>query len=297
MSDGAPFAHADAREQTPAPARWLTLAALVAALLAVFVVRSYLAQTGDPPRLADLFEILIVGGSALVLLTGHRSLTRTDWLVGAGVGLFLGLQLPAAELFRPFPFLDTVRDVAGQALIRGAFAAVATLGGLVIAHRDGPVRLRLAGGEWRRALVSFAIGAAIGLPLAVLNAFANAWLQGRPFQWQNPLTAAVDALQPAVFEEVLYRLALLGLLWLVLRRSWPSRQAAWLAGLLSLLVHTYGAHYSDEFLTAPVATLTMGAAMGLIWGVPLTVLALRRDLDSAVGFHWVQDFARFWAGL
>jgi|GEM_PF-4049502 hypothetical protein len=31
--------------------------------------------------------------------------------------------------------------------------------------------------------------------------------------------------------------------------------------------------------------------------VPLTVLALRRDLESAVGFHWVQDAARFIGGL
>jgi hypothetical protein len=29
----------------------------------------------------------------------------------------------------------------------------------------------------------------------------------------------------------------------------------------------------------------------------MTVLALRRDLDSAVAFHWVQDIARFLAGF
>lgn len=297
MSNTAPLFHSDSKRQAAAFTRWLVLGGVVVALLAIFLIRTYLARTGNPPRLPDLFDMLIVAGSALVLFSGYRSLTPTDWLVGAGLGLLLGLQLPFATLFSPFPFLDVIRDEWSQALLRGTFTTVAALGGLVIAHRGGPVGLRLAGGEWRRAITSFAFGAVVGIPLAVVNAFANAWTQGRPLQWQSLSAAAVDALQPAVFEEILFRLAFLGLVWLVLRRAWPGRQAAWLAGLLSLLVHTYGAHFSDEFLTQPLATLAMGAVMAVLWGLPLTFLALRRDLDSSVGFHWMQDFARFWAGF
>ena len=55
------------------------------------------------------------------------------------------------------------------------------------------------------------------------------------------LATTGDALQPTLVEETIYRLAFLGLLWLVLRRTWPERPAVWLAGMLSLLVHTYGA--------------------------------------------------------
>jgi hypothetical protein len=40
-----------------------------------------------------------------------------------------------------------------------------------------------------------------------------------------------------------------------------------------------------------------GAAMALLWGLPPTILALRRDLESAVAFHWIQDAARFLAGF
>ena len=29
----------------------------------------------------------------------------------------------------------------------------------------------------------------------------------------------------------------------------------------------------------------------------MTFLAVRRDLESASGFHWVQDFLRFTAGF
>jgi hypothetical protein len=51
------------------------------------------------------------------------------------------------------------------------------------------------------------------------------------------------------------------------------------------------------FAAQPLTALAMGAALGLIWGLPMTVLALRRDLESAIGFHWIQDGFRFLAGL
>lgn len=70
-----------------------------------------------------------------------------------------------------------------------------------------------------------------------MNVFALQLTQGRPIVWQSPLAALLDALQPGIVEEVIYRFALLGLLWLALHKSMP-RQAAWLAGLLALLAHT-----------------------------------------------------------
>jgi hypothetical protein len=276
--------------------RWLVLGGVILALLVVFVGRTMIARSNPIPRISDLLDTIVVAGSAWALVNGYRRLSRRDWLVGLGLGFLLSLQLPWATLFQPWPFFDVIRNNWFQAPIRGAYAAMAALGGLAIARSGGPVPVRLAGGSWRQALLSLGAGAVLGIPLAILNAFANAWMQGRSFQWQSPLAAAMDALQPAVFEELLYRLAFLSLLWLVLRRSWSQRQAVWLASLLSLLAFSYG-HFSDEFITQPLATLAIGGVMALIWGLPTTVLALRRDLDSAAGFHWVQDFARFWVGL
>lgn len=282
--------------QSAARERWLVLGAVVLALLVVFVGRTMMARSRPMPRISDILDTIVVAGSAWALVSGYRRLSRRDWLVGIGLGLLLSVQLPLATLFQPWPFFDVIHNNWLQAPIRGAYAAVAALGGLTIARRGGPVQMRLADGSWRQALLSLGAGVAVGVPLAILNAFANAWMQGRTFQWQSPVAAAMDALQPAVFEELLYRLAFLSLLWLALRRSRPQRQAVWLASLLSLLAFSYG-HFSEEFITQPLATLAMGGAMGLLWGLPITVLALRRDLDSAAGFHWVQDFARFWVGL
>jgi hypothetical protein len=276
--------------------RWLTLLAVIAAILLVFVIRTALAQTSRPPRLFDLFDGFTALASMVVLAFGWRKLTRVDWLIGLGAGLLMGALLPFATLYSPYPFFQVVTDLRGRAVVNGLLTAVTAWGGLVIMRWGGPVKIAFTLTGWRAAGHSLLVGIAVGLPFAVLNGLANGWMQHRPVTWQNPLAAAMDALHPAIVEEVIYRFALLGLLWLVFRRDWPPRQALWLAGLLALLTHTY-AHFSDEFVTQPLTALGIGLVMGAIWGIPLTVLALRRDLESAIGFHWMQDAIRFWFGF
>jgi len=71
----------------------------------------------------------------------------------------------------------------------------------------------------------------------------------------------------------IYRFTLWGLLWLILRNSLPKR-ADWLAGLLSMLAHTYS-NFDDLFLRSPLVALGMGAALALFWGLPPLILARR----------------------
>jgi hypothetical protein len=49
--------------------------------------------------------------------------------------------------------------------------------------------------------------------------------EGKPIACQNPLAALLDALQPAIVEEVIYRFALWDLLWLAMRRFDPNTAA------------------------------------------------------------------------
>jgi hypothetical protein len=275
--------------------RWLVLFGLIGIMLAVFILRTWLAKNGNAPRVFEIFETFTLAASAGALTMGFRTLTAGDWLTGAGLGLLVGVTMPFATLFNPYPFwgLDAP---ATQGILRGGITAVALWGGLVIMRHGGPVRVSLTQGHWRKAAASLVVGVVIGLPVAILNGYANTLTQHRPFIWQSPVAAALDALQPAVVEEAVYRFAFLGLIWLVLRRGWSEKQASWLAGLLSLSVHSF-AHVDDQLVTQPLMALGMGSVMALIWGVPPTILALRRDFESAVSFHWIQDFVRFLGGL
>lgn len=275
--------------------RHAILSLLIAVILTIFVTRALLASLLPVPRTFEIFDTLTVAGALFVLLKGYRSLRRGDWITAPALGAVIGVGMMFATLFSPYPFFGIVKSNAGQALIRGTFTTLAALGGLVVMRQGGPVQVHAANGNWRDMSRGILVGLAIGLPLAVLNVFALQFTQGEPIQWQNPLAAILDALQPGIVEEVVYRFALWGLLWLVLRNPLP-KQAVWLAGLLAMLVHNYS-HFDDLFVQSPLAALGMGALLALVWGVPPLILARRRGLESAIAFHWLQDVARFLAGF
>lgn len=275
--------------------RHAILSLLIAAILAIFVARAWLASALPVPRTFEIFDALTVAGALFVLSKGYRSLRRGDWITALALGAVIGVGMMFATLFSPYPFFGIVKSPMGQALIRGTFTTLAALGGLVVMRQGGPVQVHAANGDWRNAGRGILLGLVVGLPLAVLNVFALQFTQRQPINWQSPVAALLDALQPGVVEEVVYRFALWGLLWLVLRNTLP-KQAVWLAGLLAMLVHNYS-HFDDLFIQSPLAALGMGAALALLWGLPPLLLARRRGLESAIAFHWIQDVARFLAGF
>lgn len=276
-------------------ARLLVLVGLAAAPVAVIVVWRAAALGGSRLQLTDVFDAGIVIASLVVIAFGRRSLKRVDWFLAAAVGASMGLLVPSTGFY---PLLGWVARSGGAplvAVLHGACVAAALLAGLVVMRRGGPVVLSCAGGRRLAGLRSLAFGVVVGLPLAALNAYANTLTQGRPFELQGSLFALLEALEPGIVEEVVYRFALLGVVWLLLRPSWGAR-AAWMSGVFVLLVHSY-AHYGHLLLEQPLLYVGFGAVLAIVWGLPLTFLALRRDLESAVGFHWVQDAVRFLGGL
>ena len=276
-------------------ARYSTFFYLSAGILSLFVVRTLLAMHFPVPRMNDLFTLITLAGSLVLLLSGYGRITTLDWFIALGTGLFVGVTMNYATLFNPYDFWGMVQSNAGQAWVRGVSVFVAMLGGLAIMRHGGPVQVSLAQGDLRKPWMSLLIGLVVGTPLAILNVFALQLTQGQPVAWQSPLAALSDAFQPALVEEVVYRFAFLGLLWVLIRRSRPQ-PAGWMAGLLALFAHNF-MHFDDLWLQAPLTALGMGLVMALIWGLPPTILALRRDLESAIAFHWIQDVARFLAGF
>ncbi len=275
--------------------KYAVLCLLSAALGIIFAMRAALAWIIVIPRVFEIFDILTVIGALAVSLKFRRSLQKGDWVIALSLGAIVGAGMLCASLFAPYPFLGIVRDKIGQTWIRGSLTFLATLGGLAIMRQGGPAQFHVANGNLRDASRGILLGLAIGLPLAVLNVFALQFTQRQPIIWQNLFAALLDALQPGMVEEIIYRFALWGLLWLVLRNSFP-KQAAWLSGLLAMLTHTY-AHFDDLFIRSPLAALGMGAALALFWGLPPLFLARRRGLEAAIAFHWLQDAVRFLTGF
>ncbi len=275
--------------------RFQPLILLVVGILAIFVGRTVLVEGYDAPLLSDLFVGLTALGALGVCVTGFHRLRRGDWLAAVALGALVGVGMRFATLFSPYPFFGMVKESAGQAVVRGAVTFITGLGGLAILRQGGPVPFATANGEWRKVGRDALLGLLVGLPLAALNVVALRMTAGRGIVWQNPFAALLDAVQPGLVEEVVYRFALWGLLWLMLRRA-LGQQAASVAGVLALLIHTF-MHFDALLAEAPLVALGMGLGMGMIWGLPPFFLARRRGLEAAMAFHWVQDVARFVAGF
>ena len=274
--------------------KYTTLFLLIAAIIMIFLARAVMASMPSAPRTFEIFDILTAAGAILILLKKYRNLRRGNWMTALILGAVIGVGMLFATLFSPYPFLGILRDNIGQAWVRGLLTFLATLGGLAIMRQGGPVQLHAASGNWKDMSRGILIGLAIGLPLAVFNVFALQFTQRQPIQWQHPPSALLDALQPGITEEVIYRFTMWGLLWLVLRNDLPTR-AVWASGLLATLIHGY-AHFDDLFLQSPLLGLGMGALIILLWGLPPLILARRQGLESAIAFHWIQDVARFVTG-
>ena len=274
--------------------RYKTLILLIGIILVIFIGRTLLAAQFDVPRLFDLFDSVTILGSLFVIFKGFHRLKSRDWIIAIGLGCFIGISMLFTTLFSPYPFFGIVKTTTGLALVRGAFTTIATLCGLIIMRQGGPVTF-LHSERKKNPGKNILFGMAVGIPFAILNVVAFTLTEGQKIAWQNPIAAFVDALQPAIVEEVIYRFALWGLFWLILRKSLPN-QSVTLAGLLVVVVHTY-AHYDVLFVQAPLIGLGMGLVMGIVWGLPLYFLARHRGLESAIAFHWIQDALRFLTGF
>ncbi len=275
--------------------RWPVLVALVAAIVGIFVGRTALAHSGTPPSLFTIFNTITIALSLVVVARAFRLLTRRDWLVALVTSALLGALVPATG----FNALGATLVPSGQpfakAALHGLCLFVVLLAGLAIMRKGGPVQVRLADGHWSEAGRGFLVGAVLGIPLAILNVLAFMQMQGRGPVWQSPVAALLSALEPGVVEEVAYRLTFLGILWIALRPGWPDR-AVLLAAFLSVVVHGYS-HLDAMLLDQPVFALVYGGVLSLAFGAPMAYLAVRRDLETASGFHWVQDALRFLAGF
>jgi hypothetical protein len=160
----------------------------------------------------------------------------------------------------------------------------ALLGGWAIARRKGlfpagiGVSRYLQDGPWP-ALRSFLIGAAISVPWALGNLVFRPFEDDHIHRWWEP----VAALQPGVGEEAWARVLLIPLLFVLFARVATPRTA--LLGAFAAGTFWFALIHSFNPLVALILWSAQVIPMGWLW--------LRRDLETAIGFHFFADFLRF----
>jgi hypothetical protein len=243
------------------------------------------------PTLFEIFNLSILALSVIVLVRYHTDLSKLDVVLVTTIGIIIGVTITFTSFYPLVPLSNGILVSIGH----GTSLAIIFAAGLIIARQGGPIQLSLARDDVKESGSGILIGLLIGVPFAIINALALSLMQGQPFVMQDYFLSGIGALQPGLVEEVVYRLALLNMIWALMRVYVPEK-AVMLAATLALLIHNY-AHLTDLFVIQPLFAIMYGGIIGLLFGLPMTILAVKRNLESSIAFHWIVDFVRFLGGF
>jgi hypothetical protein len=226
------------------------------AVITLIVLRTRLAQGGILTRQALLYVLF------LALVAGAVGL-GAGWIEHMSPSAWAGLQLALVLTSLP----------AGWAILK--YANMPQIG--VTCY------LRSGAGP---ALRGFGMGILLGMPWAlgiVLLGGSNGenWVQ----YWWQPFVA----IQPAISEEAWGRVLLVPLLYLLLRQVARGRAAL----IAAVLVMAYWFAFLHTNRDLSISSLIETLIMGTLYSLPITYLWLRRDLETAIGFHFWLDFVKF----
>jgi len=219
---------------------------------------------------------LVIGSAmvALWLIVKHRLEFKMDqFILGGIIGLCCGL---ATYLIGP-------RDLRLTLFYTLTIPTFFYAGNLLLTQ-TGLTQVWMLRGRSRQALKSFIWAGIVSVPLILLNLFSNSSPnEGAIDHWWQPFYAFF----PALAEEIWARLFLVTFVyvWLQPVSGDQSGRAIGISVLLSALIHGL-AHYPESSMFSAILS-------GLFVGIPLGMLYVKRDLESAIGYHFFPVFIRW----
>lgn len=253
--------------------RWRLALLILLAIVVLFPLRNLVG----PPLLFGLPVVSLV----VVILLHKQVMTRDVYYAlflafiagaaGLGAGWISEMSLPVWALLQVL--LVVTGFLAGWAILRHTGLAGQGVGKSLV----------LSMGAGRGAL-----GFLLGLPIAVPWALANLVMGGSAgvtwvTSWWQPLTA----IQPGIAEEAWGRLLLVPLLFLLFRLAAQPRTA--LTAALVLAAYWFAYLHTPGGIEAIPSMLIIGT----LYALPVSYLCLYRDLETAIGWHFMVDFVKF----
>jgi len=171
-----------------------------------------------------------------------------------------------------------------------------SLGAIGLLKAHDVLRFRLAGNDLALTGRSLGLGVLLGIPFAVLNVLLFVFASGKQIVPEDVLTGAIMALKPAIMEEMAFRLLFMALAMVVLMKVLPRNIAIASAIFMAIVFHS-AAHVPDLLMSNPPMALVMVVVTSLLFGLPMALLAYKKDIETAIGFHWIIDAVRFALGL
>jgi membrane protease YdiL (CAAX protease family) len=245
-------------------------------------------------RLVFLVFIALFIVNLVVPLIGFSSHTQRLWVISSVTIAVLSVLILIKE---KLPGKDTIALGLVLAFLVGLirpFTGVVTFLAFLASMRimgkadDGVVILR------RPYSLSIFLGVGVGLVLGFINLF----LAGVQMKFVPSFYAFVLSLNPGISEEVIYRLFMYAFsIYLLGGRISTRKEAVWLY-VLVIVPHVL-LHFPDSYFVNGSLHLDLGmllvspVLLALLFGLPMTLAMLKRDLASAMLIHTIVDFIRF----
>ncbi len=171
-----------------------------------------------------------------------------------------------------------------------------TLGAIGLLKSNKVLRFRLAEDDDRKAVMSLVLGAVVGLPFAAINVLLLILFNNQPVVMQDAIVSSILALQPGIMEELVFRLFFMGIAIVVLLRYLPRKTAITSAIFMAILFHS-ALHVQQTIISSPLSALVTVVVTSILFGLPMAYLAYKKDIETAIGFHWIIDAVRFTLGM
>jgi membrane protease YdiL (CAAX protease family) len=65
---------------------------------------------------------------------------------------------------------------------------------------------------------------------------------------------------------------------------------------MAILFHS-ALHVQQTIISSPLSALVTVVVTSILFGLPMAYLAYKKDIETAIGFHWVIDAVRFTLGM
>lgn len=264
---------------------WIGIAAIALGYVALYTMNYWfpLGNSNYTSRIWDWSQTALTMGACLTVIMSWRDLTRRAVLLG----LVLAMLSALSHWLHDTSFSWSLQE--------GIAVWLCFLAGVILFKEKDVAAVPAFQLPLANIGQSILIGILFAIPLTVINNLYF-YVNAGGLQIQNVFSSAFEALSPAIHEEIVFRFFVLALVLNLLKFSTSPRWAMAIAVFLSVVPHSLN-HLPDLLLENPIMGLAMLAATSLLFGLPMAILQVRRNLETAISFHWFIDFARFLFGF
>lgn len=252
----------------PVIPKWRFVSLIPVLLTALVFLLHFSSDSGG-----SILLLLLIIATGWILVSWRRQITLHMVVIGCALTIvaFLG-----GWLYFRHAFISSTAFFLFLILVLPMVIA----GGLLIKH-SGLSNVQLLAGSYGRALKGFLWGCLLFVPLGLTNAASGS--PDGDFQWLTRLWMPFSLPWfSGIAEEVLYRLVLVSLCYLMLRPVLPKQPKVAVMGAVVFSAITFGLGHGrtvHNFLTT-----------GLLYGLPMALLFAERDWEHAVGAHYMVNF-------